>query len=227
MNFAIPRNNASELLLYIMKIIDLPYTTINDLLYQISFELFILPPDKAVEFIKITIKNGLLKEDANQNVSLSQNLKNKLKSWQLKRKKTILNKLNSRINKSSTTNIDKYEKDTNYNTLLKAFLDKGTINRAATISEAAFNITEFDSNKGIIKANVYGKKEDSYDIEINTKKRTLSHDCDDFKKRRAEDKKFCKHLAKLFLILKEKNEESATIFLKEIAKNINEWKFSG
>ena len=87
MNFAIPRNNASELLLYIMKIIDLPYTTINDLLYQISFELFILPPDKAVEFIKITIKNGLLKEDANQNVSLSQNLKNKLKSWQLKRKK--------------------------------------------------------------------------------------------------------------------------------------------
>lgn len=227
MNFAIPRNNASELLLYIMKIIDLPYTTINDLLYQISFELFILPPDKAVEFIKITIKNGLLKEDANQNVSLSQNLKNKLKSWQLKRKKTILNKLNSRINKSSTTNIDKYEKDTNYNTLLKAFLDKGTINRAATISEAAFNITEFDSNKGIIKANVSGKKEDSYDIEINTKKRTLNHDCDDFKTRRAENKKFCKHLAKLFLILKEKNEESATKFLKEIAKNINEWKFSG
>lgn len=227
MNFEIPRNNASELLLYIMKIIDLPYTTINDLLYQISFELFILPPDKAVEFIKITIKNGLLKEDANQNVLLSQNLKNKLKSWQLKRKKTILNKLNSRINKSSTTNIDKYEKDTNYNTLLKAFLDKGTINRAATISEAAFNITEFDSNKGIIKANVYGKKEDSYNIQINTKKRTLSHNCDDFEIRRAENKKFCKHLAKLFLILKEKNEESATKFLKEIAKNINEWKFSG
>jgi len=38
MNFAIPRNNNSETLLYIWKIIDLPSISQKDLLYKISFE---------------------------------------------------------------------------------------------------------------------------------------------------------------------------------------------
>jgi len=78
-----------------------------------------------------------------------------------------------------------FENDSNYNTLLKAFLDKGTINRAAILSDENFNIKEFDYNNGIITVEVVGIKESSYNIEINTKNKTLVHNCHDFQERRA------------------------------------------
>ena len=112
-----------------------------------------------------------------------------------------------------------------YNRLLASFLDKGTINRAAILSDDNFNINEFDYKNGIIKVEVVGIKESSYNIEINTKNKTLVHNCHDFQERRAADKKFCKHLAKLFLILKDIDSVSALKFLREIAENINEYKF--
>ena len=56
MNFAIPRNNTSEMLLYIWKIIDLPYILYDDLVFRISFDLYLDPPEKAKIFInKIVI----------------------------------------------------------------------------------------------------------------------------------------------------------------------------
>ena len=93
------------------------------------------------------------------------------------------------------------------------------------MSEQDFTITEFDFQKGSIKSEYRGSKEEPYIIEINTKNQKLIHNCHDFQTRRLENKKFCKHLAKLFLILKEKDEQSATNFLSEIAENINKWDF--
>ena len=110
---------------------------------------------------------------------------------------------------------------------MKAFLDKGTINKTVSISDEDFAITEFSFEKGIIKTEVTGSKKEPYLIEINTKNQKLIHNCHDFETRRLENKKFCKHLAKLFLLLKEKDEESATNFLSEIAENINKWEFTG
>ena len=74
MNFAIPRNDVSEFILYIWKIIDIPYISISDLLYRVSFDLFLLCPEKAIEFINTAIENKLLLKDANNIISLSQNL---------------------------------------------------------------------------------------------------------------------------------------------------------
>jgi hypothetical protein len=225
MNFAIPRNSETDFLLYIWKIIDLPMISKNDLIYEISFKLFFDSPEKANLIIDKSIKNKYLVKDDNENLSLSQNLKKNLQSWQIKRKKTIVNKIINRNDELGVKNNNIFEDDSNYNTLLKAFLDKGTINKAVLISEDNFNIKEFDYKNGIIRVEVVGIKESSYKIEINIKNKSLIHNCHDFQERRAANKKFCKHLAKLFLILKDKEPVSALKFLREIAENINEYQF--
>lgn len=225
MNFAIPRKNQSDLVLYIWKIVDLPHITLNDLLYKISFEFFLLSPQNAEEFIQDSIENKLLDIDEQQTLTLSLNLKKKLQNWQLERKETISSKMDSAQRNFRVVNNFKMDKSSNFNILLKAFLDKGTINRTVSISEQDFKINEFDFEKGSIKSEYKGSKKEPYVIIINTKNQKLIHNCHDFQTRRSENKKFCKHLAKLFLILKEKDEESTTNFLSEIAENINKWEF--
>ncbi len=222
MNFAIPRKDFSEMLFYLWKVIDLPIISYNDLLYKISFELFLQSPEKAMDFIDKSIEKKLMIKDVNNNLSLSHDLTKKLKIWQEKRKDEIWNKKNL---KQDLKNNMKEENNSNFRTLLNAFLDKGTLNRAATISSTAFNINVIDLKKGLIKTSVAGSKKELYYIEIDTKRKILCHDCHDFQTRRAENKKFCKHLIKLFLILKDKNIKSATSILKKIAENIDEWEF--
>ncbi|TFG29825.1 MAG: hypothetical protein EU532_02410 [Promethearchaeota archaeon] len=226
MNFTIPRKNPSEMLLYIWKIIDLPNISMNELLYTISFELFFLTPNKAQEFIQSSIKNKLLEIDEKHTLSLSEPLKKTLKKWQANRKEAILSKIQTKEKNNKALDNFKKNKTSTFNTLLNAFLDKGTINRTASISEEDFNLIELDLQEGKIKAQVAGSKKLPYIIEINNIKKQIIHNCHDFQTKRAENKKFCKHLAKLFLLLKEKNEESATSFLREIADNINSWEFS-
>lgn len=225
MNFAIPRNNPAEMILYIWKIIDLPTITEDDLLFTISFDLFLLSPQKAKELIHSSIENNFLEKHDKDILSLSRNLKKNLENWQLERKEAILTKIIQSKKKDKALNNFQKDKVSIFNTLLKAFLDRGTINRTLSISEEDFNIIEFDFERGFIKADVSGSKKESYRIEININNRELIHNCHDFQTKRAENKKFCKHLAKLFLLLKEKKEESAIGFLREIAEHINNWKF--
>ena len=226
MNFAIPRNNPSELILYIWKIIDLPSISLNELIYTISFELFLFPPQKVKEFIQNSIENKLLEKDEQDTITLPQNLNKKLQNWQIERKKAILSKIQNTQHRVRAVNNFEMDKSSNFNTLLKAFLDKGTINRTVSLSEGDFTLNEFNFEKGSIKAEYTGSKEEPYIIEINTKNKILNHNCHDFQTRRLENKKFCKHLAKLFLLLKEKDEISATNFLSEIAQNIDKWEFA-
>jgi len=226
MNFTIPRKNDDEFILYIWKIIDMPIISKNDLIFKISFELFLDSPETASKLINRLIEKNLLKKDNKNNLSLSPKLKERLENWQKKRNNEILNNLHSA--KKHIKIIENLERDnrSNFNTLIKAFLDKGTINRTASVPEAAISIKEFDFNKGIIKADIVGTKESSYNIEINVKLKKISHDCHDFQERRAADKKFCKHLAKLFLLLKDKDETATLKFLNEIVKNIDKYNFS-
>jgi hypothetical protein len=226
MNFSTPQKNTEELLLFIWKIIDLPNISMNDLLYKISFELFLQSPEEALEFIQRSIKSNLLKKDENDYLKLTQNLDKKLKNWQLERKNIISSKFNSSRKIDSLIDDLKAEKGSDFSTLIKAFLDKNTINRAANVSNDAFKINALDFDKGLIKAEVAGSKKEYYLIEIDTKSKILYHNCNDFETRRAENKKFCKHIAKLFLLLKEKNERNIIVFLNKIAEDINDWEFS-
>jgi hypothetical protein len=226
MNLAIPREDNTELLLYIWKIIDLPYITLNNLLYKISYELFLVPPNKAIMFVENCLKSKLLTKDDNGMLSLSNSLNKKLKVWQKKRKNEILEKINIAKNADHLiSNIEKNE-STSFNVLLKSFAEKGTINRAANILSSDFEIKELDTTTGIIKSTVSGSKEEPYFIEIDINNKLLKHNCHDFETRRSKNKQFCKHLTRLFLLLKEKNKDSAEFFLKDLADNVDKWEFS-
>ena len=225
MNFSIPRNDIREMLIYIWKIIDLPYISQNDLTYRISFELFLLAPSKAKIFIKDCIANKLIIKDNKQRLMLSEVLNEELIKWQKERKKLILEKINTRLTISEIED-EIVKKDlSDFSVLLKTFTDKGTLNRSVSISNAAFKILKYDSEGGIIKATVSGSKEEPYIIEINTNEKIIRHNCHDYETRRANNKKFCKHITKLFLILKEKNYNSAELILNKIAEEVDNWDF--
>jgi len=226
MNLAIPREDNTELLLYLWKIIDLPYITLNNLLYKISYELFLTPPDKASIFVKNCLKSNLLTKDDNGKLSLSTSLNEKLKTWQKKRKNKILEKKKTVKKTAQMTSIIEKDETTSFSILLKSFVEKGTINRAANISSTDFDIKELDTTKGVMKSTVSGSKEEPYYIEIDINKKLLKHNCHDFETRRSKNKQFCKHLARFFLLLKEEKEDSAEFFLKDLAENIDKWEFS-
>ena len=226
MNLTVPRNNVSELVLYVWKIIDLPNISKKDLLYKISFDIFLLTPEKATLFINKCIESKLLIEDDQKSLSLTSSLEKKLKYWQKIRNDEISSNIKATRKNTSVKEMLVEKENVNYGVLLKAFSDKGTLTRAISVSEDAFDITTFDFKAGKIKAKVIGTQKGVYDINIDVNNKIVYHNCHDFVTKRAENKKFCKHLTKLFLLLKERNEGSVTGFLKELAINIDEWNFT-
>jgi hypothetical protein len=211
--------------LYIWKIIELPYISTSDLVYKISFELFLFSPKDAKEFIKKAIHNGFLIASDNNILSLSDDLVIKLQNWHKKRRVEISKKVSKTKSISQYTDKLKKNDSNKFNILLKAFLDTGTINRAVLVSDSAITISTIEPQNKIIKAEVQGSRKIPYIIEISTIKKVLKHDCHDFETKRVQNKKFCKHLAKLFLLLKEKDEKGATMLLENITKDINKWEF--
>jgi len=211
--------------LYIWKIIELPSISLNDLTYKISFDLFLFSPEEAKEFIDKAVQKGYLIVGTENKLSLSDALVLELKNWHKNRRVEIFEKINISTSIAHFTDNFKKNDSNKFNILLKAFLDKGTINRAVLVSDSAITINTFDPHGNTIKAEVKGSQKIPYTIEISTNEKVLKHDCHDFQTKRAPNKKFCKHLAKLFLLLKEKDEKEATLFLENIAKDINKWDF--
>lgn len=211
--------------LYIWKIIELPFISTNDLVYKISFELFLFSPKDAKEFIKKAIHNGFLIAGDNNILSLSDDLAIKLHNWHKKRRVEITKKVNKAESLSQYTDKLKKNDSNRFNILLKAFLDPGTINRAVLVSDSAITLSTIEPYDKVIKAEVQGSLKIPYIIEISTIDMVLKHNCHDFETKRAQNKKFCKHLAKLFLLLKEKDEKGATMLLENITKDINKWEF--
>ncbi|MFX0029310.1 MAG: hypothetical protein ACFE8B_08880 [Candidatus Hermodarchaeota archaeon] len=226
MNLAIPRENNTELLVYLWKIIDLPNIKLNDLLYRISYELFLLPPDRGKDFIKNCLKDNLLTEDDNGNLSLSPSLNERLIKWQKRRKKEILKKMESVEKKDRLATSIEHDQKSSFSIFIKSFAEKGTINRAVNISNNAFEIKEFDKERSIIKSSVVGSKEESYYLEINLENKLLLHNCHDFITRKSKVKHFCKHLVKFFLLLREKFPITAETLIKDLGDHIDKWEFS-
>ena len=187
--------------------------------------MFLFSPPEAQMFVKKAIQKGTLTVDDNHKLSLSNALVLELENWHRKRKEEILNNIKSTA--SINNKIEKFKKNSvnKFNILLKAFLDTGTINRAVQVSDSSILLTTFDPQGGLLKAEIKGSRDTPYIIEISTNEKIVKHDCHDFQTKRAQDKKFCKHLAKLFLLIKEKDEKEATIILEKMSKEINKWSF--
>lgn len=220
-----PINNPELLLLYLWKIIDLPNISLNNLLFKISYDLFLLPPDKATEFINSCLESKLLVVTEKSDLTLSNSLNTGLEDWQKSRKNEIKQNINS-VKKiyQLKTNIEK-GKSTNFSGYLKSLVEKETLNRAVRVTNETFDIKELDFNKGVIRATVSGSKEDPYIIEIDINKKYLKHDCHDFEARRSKNKQFCKHLTKFFLMLRDSHKASTEQFLKTLSENLEKWNF--
>lgn len=225
MKFAIPRDTTSELVLHIWKIIALPYIHQDDLLYKISFELFLFSPKEAKEFINVAINEGYLIQENDEEIKLSESLARDLNKWQKERKTYISEKMKLIDNLNETAGAPKNNDLNKFRNLLKAFLDKGTINRAVAESDNSYEFRLVDSDKKIIRAEVQGSQKIPYIVDINLNEKVIEHNCHDFRTKRAENKKFCKHLVKLFLLLKIKNAALATDILENITQDINNWNF--
>ena len=225
MKFIVPRDHPDEMVLYIWKIVDLPYIFKEEFLYNLIFKYYILTPDNTSAFIDDALKQGYLVQDKNI-IRLSDELDQRFIEWQKKRNREIKNNLISRKERTRTVKKIQINSGDKFNQLLKKIIDSAALNRAVAVSDDAIDIIKVDKPKGILEAIIKGTKEESYIVNINLKKRILLHNCHDFETRRAKAKHFCKHLIKLFLILRKENPELAIYFLENIIKQINDWEFS-
>ncbi|MFW9770598.1 MAG: hypothetical protein ACFFBY_04870 [Promethearchaeota archaeon] len=224
MSFRIPRQKISELVLYIWKILNLPHISLDDLIYKISFELFLYNPKEAEEFIANAIKSKFIIQKDNMDLILSESLNSELKNWQKNRKYEILQKIKNLKREIELKDQFQQNNKNEFNILLKGLSDKSTLNRAVSISESAFNLINF--NKVLLDATVKGSKEQSYIIKVDLINKSLIHNCHDFQTRKSNEKRFCKHLIRIFLLLKEKDEKLSVSFLKSISDEIEHWDFS-
>ncbi|TFG22830.1 MAG: hypothetical protein EU533_03810 [Promethearchaeota archaeon] len=224
MALSIPRKNLSDMVLYVWKIIGLPSVSFQDLVYLLSYKLFLYDTIAATKFVNSAIEEGLLLKDSNEHLSLSGVLKEKLENWQIQRKEEISEKLKSIkiVKRMENTSKDKLN---DFTLLFKPFVDEATLTRTASILQSDITYEMNDLDRGVIKVKVKGSKEIPYTIQINLDNKYIHHDCHDYETRKSKSKKFCKHLAKLFLILKDEDEEKATKLLNKIADQINEWNF--
>ncbi|MHA1782097.1 MAG: DUF2240 family protein, partial [Promethearchaeota archaeon] len=177
LDFKIPRKNLQEMVLYVWKIIDLPLINQEDLLYKLSFDLFLFSPEQANKFISDAIKKGYLLQVENDNLKLSEELQSKLKTWQLERRKFIQEKFKAiRESKKLIEGVYKDSKS-DFNTVYKVFVDSATLKKTATISNSDINLVKFDTDEGIIKAKIKGREKDFYDILLDISNKQLRHDC--------------------------------------------------
>ena len=99
--------------------------------------------------------------------------------------------------------------------LLREFTDKGRISRAETIRSSSVSFEK--RTPSLIKATVR-----DYRIEIDLDKKTVRHDCEDWKKLVAE-KKICKHVVRVFLSLPQEISKS---ILAKMLMDRDLWSFN-
>ncbi len=217
--------NIRELVIYIWKSLDLPSITKENLLYYISFELFLFKPNKTIQIVNEALKKGFLIEKKGY-LSASNSIRSELEKWQIAEGDRVDQALNEIKNRAIIQNELESEKHSSFNMLLKEFADQNILNRAVTISKNAFSEVNTNFNRGLITAQVIGSNESPYKIEINVNKKKISHNCHDFATRRRNLKKFCKHLVKLFLILRADYESELEDLLKKVRNDIDLWEFT-
>lgn len=99
--------------------------------------------------------------------------------------------------------------------LLRLFLGAARFQRAKEIDDSLVSVSD------LTPGHIAGKVKD-YVVEIDVKKRTILHDCQDWSKN-LDSKNMCKHLGKFLLTIE---EAKATDLLRQVLLNINQWTFT-
>lgn len=99
--------------------------------------------------------------------------------------------------------------------LLRLFLGGARLQRAKEIDDSLVSVSDLTPD------HVEGKVKD-YIVEVDLKKRTILHDCEDWRKNLGS-KNMCKHLGKFLLTLDEKR---ATDMLRRVLVDKDQWTFT-
>ena len=99
--------------------------------------------------------------------------------------------------------------------LLQRFLGNARLERAKSIPDNLVSLSGLEHD--LISGNVK-----RYLVRIDLKNRTITHDCDDWKKN-MRSKLMCKHLGKAFLAI---GNRRATAILRDILSEIDDWTFN-
>lgn len=109
--------------------------------------------------------------------------------------------------------------------IIRNLTNKNTLNRVRSISDDCIRIFRIDKENGIIEAEIQGNKLIPYkmNIDISQKNiyRIIDHDCPDYLARKKRNGKFCKHIVKLFYVLKSQDYNFAFDLLKGFNSKIN------
>lgn len=214
-----------DLALYIWRCIDLPLISMEDLLFFLSFQLYRFKPSEATQIVNEFIKNSILIKEKGF-LKLSNELDSSFIKWQEEEGKKVEQAMGDIGNKTEIKKKLEKGKRKSFNLLLKELSDEKTLDKAVTISKNSFKKIEVNFDQGIIRGNVSGTRERPYYFEINIKEQTISHDCHDFVSNKSRQKLFCKHIVKLFLILKPEYENRIEDLFREIIHEIKDWDFS-
>jgi len=98
--------------------------------------------------------------------------------------------------------------------LLRLFLGAARLKRAEEMGGSLVSLSKTSSKE------IDGKVK-HYIVRINVENHTILHDCQDWRKN-IKSKNMCKHLGKLLLNL---DHNAATNLLRDILRNIEQWKF--
>lgn len=117
----------------------------------------------------------------------------------------------------------KVSEDLDFNELILYFskLDYDRVPR--TINDV--KIINLESQDNNITATFKGSETD-YHLSIDYKKKVIKHNCSDFILKRIKNKKFCKHLTKIFIdLLKHKDKMDVKNLLNLIYLSLDKWEF--
>jgi hypothetical protein len=104
--------------------------------------------------------------------------------------------------------------------LVEKYVDKATLNRSAALSDSQIHLKRLSSEEGLLICEIAGDKNGNkaLRIRIDPEARTVTHRCEEFQQVNLYTKKFCSHLAKLCLFLKEEHPRELLSFLKDISQ---------
>jgi hypothetical protein len=169
--FGIPSDSIS-LVAYAFRALGQTSIPLRQLIFFLSFDLRQMPPSKAKKLIfDLHADDKIVLED--EVVSLSPNL----------------------VFKSEQPTLGSSE---NLGDLLQQFVSSSRLSRAVGMSDQAFEIKRASQNPLRIEALVHGSQD--YILVLDESQRKIEHNCPDWK-RVSVLHRFCKHVAKLFLLL--------------------------
>ena len=190
--FTIPRNPRG-LIEYAFRALGKNSVSVKDLVFFLSFDLRQMPPSRAHDLVKKLQSSGHIVVEEGQ-VQLGPNIESEAQPTPV-------------------------EDVAELGDLLKQFVSSPRLTRAVGMDDKALRFKQTASPPLRIEARVFGSQE--YSLVLDEAKKRIEHNCPDWR-RVSVLQRFCKHVAKLFLLLK---QEDAVRILESLHEGSWEFEF--